>query len=385
MKRNLPGQEGYILVAALLAAVVIFAASFAVASRITSEVKIGRNAEDHEQAWHAAMAGLEECLAYIRHDPAGQAGMVNPAIGTKVCDQSHSVHGVSYTVQAFAATARQVKVVSTGRAGKTARKAGAILQVALGTEQGPAAWGGGTLRFSGDGTLDGDLYSVDSIDIAGTFTVCGNIYAAGEASRGGQVVNGPTCNVGFHSQFPFVKFPDFKVDLLRQKASIIIEGDHTPICPDDDPASRGPDCDGPVDGEQVVWVKGRLSFNPYSTSSGKTYKDVRYTGRVIYVVDNVVHVNIDNVDLAHTGSLQVLAAGQNKGITVSSNGTIRGVWVAPEGPFETAGTLNLIGLVFAKEWVSRGTLHWIAGGQSVVCTGTECASSRMSIVKLWEE
>lgn len=376
MRNRRSHEGGYVLVAALLAAGLILAAGLAVLSRTTTEVKVGRSAEDYERAWQAAMAGIEHCLAYIRHETEGQERMKNPVAGAQVCEKSHSAHGASYTARAVAANARQAKVVSTGTAGKHSRTAAAIIRYTLASGKGLQAWGGGNMKFAGGGTLDGEIFTAKDIEVTGNFTVCGNIYASGTAFRGSNVSDASNCNVGFHSRFPFIQFPDFEVDKLKSRAAIIYTSDYTALCPPI--GTRDPGCDGPTSGEKVVWVKGKLTL-------GKSGSDSLYTGRIIYVADNGVDVVGKNHDLGNGAMLQVVAAGADKVIKVTSSGTVQGVFAAPEGRFETPGTVRLNGLVFAKDWNNSGTLHWVANGQRGACTGEECVAARMAIVKLWEQ
>lgn len=380
-------QRGHLLVLAVLGVALMLTLGLAVLSRVSVELKLSRQALHYERAWQAAMAGLEACMGYIRWDPAGREAMHSPATGQIVCSLTHTDEaGDSYTTVAQAANARQVTVESAGTSGELTRNLGAVLQYTLASGRGLHAWGGGNMKFAGGGVLDGDIFSAADIEVTGSFTVCGNLYAYGTAYRGSRVSDGPGCNVGFHSRYPLITFPDFRVPDLKARASLVIAGDHTPKCPADEPAARGPDCDGPAGGEQVVLVRGNLLLEQYKIDGkGTPYKSLLYTGRTIYVVEGNVSIGLEQINLASEAMLQVIADGPGRVIKLTSSGTIRGIYVAPEGRFETPGTVTLYGLVFASLWENSGTLKWYADPQQGVCTGEECTSARLALVKLWEE
>lgn len=382
---NARPQHGSVLVSTLLIAAVLFLAGLAVASRLTGEVTRSRGAVDFDRAWHAAMAGLEECLGYLRWDPAGQDGLAHGDPGSEVCRKSYSGAGFSYTATAILGSPRQVALSSAGTAGGVTRTLGAIAQASLTGGQGFQAWGGGSMRFDGGGTIDGIIYGARDIEVNGTFDVCGNIFAHGTASRGNNVSDLPDCNVGFYSSYPWVAFPDFQVAALKARATTVIDGDYAPECSPSD-TSRAADCDGPVTGEQIVWVKGKLTFKSYKKKGkGSDHKDgLYYTGRVIYIADGGVDVNA-NLTRGPAAMLQIVADGTGQAITVQPGNTVEGIFVNPNGTFSTPGNIALRGLVFAAEWNNNGTLTWIADPLSGLCSGSGCAGARMALVKLWEE
>lgn len=380
------GQQGYVLASVIFVAALLLATGVAVLWRVSVEANLAGKSDRFEQAWQAAMAGLEDCLGYINWDATGRAAMEAATGGEKICARSYSGDGYSYVAEAWANSPRQVKVRATGKSGSSSRTLGTVAQYTLNpTGRAVGSWGGGDMKFAGGGRLEGEIYSAKTINVTGNFNVCGNFYAYEKALRGKNVSDIAGCNVGFYSHYPWVTFPDFQVAALKSRADMIISNDYTPECSASDVA-RSADCDGPVSGEKVVWVKGKLFLKNYQKGGrGRTYRDLTYTGRVIYITDAGVDISVDKLLRSGDAMVQVIADGLGQKIIVSANGEIEGIFVAPEGEFATPGTTTVRGLVFASVWNNDGTLVWIADPQSGACTGGGCLGARMTMVKLWEE
>lgn len=387
-RRQSQGQGGYVLVSVLLATAVIFTAGMVVTRRVTTEIKLGRKSHEHTQAWYAAMAGIEDCLAYLNWDPAARSAVETAGLGVTLCERSLSDSGFQYDVRATMGNARQVLFTSTGRSGRSARTLSAVARRTLVDRDDKLhAWAGGTMKFSGSGSLEGNLYSDGNIEIGGTFTVCGNYYARNQTIRGSNVTNKAGCQVSFTSNYPMVAFPDMRVDALKARATVTYAGDHSPQCPSGSGSTRTPDCDGPVTGEKIVRVVGKLRMQPYTPSgSTSTSQVLRYTGRVVYVVEQGAEITINNVEVAPGGMLQLIIDGTGQTIRIWPNnqGVVTAHIVVPAGKLETPGTVNIRGLVFAREWDNSGSLNWRSDPLNGICTGTACLPVRMALIRFWE-
>ena len=369
---------GYVLVMALLVTGLMFATGLAVLSRATAEVTLGRSAQEYEQAWQTAVAGIEHCIGHVRHTAEGRdlmAALANhPVVDTEVCTQSFANDRMQYQVQALSTNGRQMSIRSVGSAGRHTRTVATIVDYNRGSGGGKMlkAWGGGPIRFSG-GTVIGEIYSAAHITLLGQVALCGNFYAREYVDP--QSVKPTTgCDVGYHYPFPPVKFPEFGLEQMKTRFGLKYEGNHSPSCPDN--GVRDPDCTGPAGSELIVWVTGDLHLQ------GATKY---YRGRVIYVVDGNIILQSDIETEADT-LLQFSITGADKRIEKMGNRTLRGVFVAPEGTFYTPGNGTVHGLVFAKQlWDNDGTLTWVADHSRGFCTNEECYGGRATMVKLWEE
>lgn len=158
---NVPpvNRGGYVLVSSILAVSLLLAGGVAILTRVTTEERMAVMSRDYEQAWYAAIAGIEHCLGFLRWDPTGRANMTSPTAGQVVCSVSHTRGNSRYKATAWAASSLQVKVVATGEAGRSSRTLGAIVKYSLGNGSGLWSWGGGNLWFDGGGTLEGEVLS----------------------------------------------------------------------------------------------------------------------------------------------------------------------------------------------------------------------------------
>lgn len=409
-----PRSRGHALVSALLAAATVFAIGLSVLSRVTAETRLSRQAVDFERALQAANAGLEDCLGYLTQTPEGQAALLDATGGEVLCDRTFSGDGVSYHARAVAAeNGWQARITSTGRAGtvnRANRQVSAVLQKTNtfgGRAEGHAgtgltAWAGGDIRFAGNGVIVGQIYSRGDIVVSGRVTVCGDFYAGGEAVRGNNVRDGEGCSVSFISHYPFVAPPDFGIGALQNSAAIIVPGDHTPQCPPydqipaglDPAAVRGPECSGPASGEKVIWVLGKLNLEPYQLPAasgpgqggggGQPIRELYYEGNVTYIAGGGIDVSIDNLDRAPGATLRFIAPGPGAEIMMTANGTLRGVFVAPQGTVRTPGRLTLYGLIHAEEWENSGTLEFFAEGYLVPPADGGSTDRGYFITKMWE-
>ncbi|MGB9976916.1 hypothetical protein [Thermovenabulum sp.] len=378
-------NKGAVLVTVLLTGTVLIILALALAEFSRSDLKASLYYERRVQAQYLAEGGLQKALSELKNDPERLQYVISSARGKPngfLFDSMNVDEGDlkgSFTLKAYLESENRLKIISEGSSGGSKFTAYAYLNVIRSYEAfQKMIFSYSGFSFNGSASLQGDIATLEDVDLKGSFDLNGNLYAKGDVKLSGSAR--VTKSIYSLGNVSLKGSADVYGDIyakgsITSSGAVLVRGKRYPYYQGDISFSHEMPSPDPY------FYKNRATSvyeGPYRVTS------LAMSGHVIFVDDDVVEV-VDNkgnkTTVVHEGDfsadnlqgngviyakgdveLKVVTGNSSgiiviseKNITVKNAGSVKNALLfAPNGTVDL-GTSNFEGCIVAKNVESNGS------------------------------